>query len=204
MLTITTIDSDIFYMHSLQLLLDQHFKSQKIKVHFTEPDYVFYSISDLTFIAVDCVTDNLLALPFFNCSFIGTTFLILKCENNQKHADIIHSCIKDLPIIYRKDRASVIIDKISKAFSLHEKSTVPDADVTHKKCHLCFQYQLAPQENKVIRLIAKEYTLTAISSIMKKSIKTVYAQKKSAMNKLGVSSNFELYAFLRINSKLFQ
>ncbi|EEP98845.1 hypothetical protein yruck0001_10950 [Yersinia ruckeri ATCC 29473] len=39
---------------------------------------------------------------------------------------------------------------------------------------------------------------------MKKSIKTVYAQKKSAMNKLGVSSNFELYAFLRINSKLFQ
>lgn len=204
MLTITIIDNDIFFKDSLHLLLEHHFKNKDIKIRFTGPDHKFPQHSDLLFLSTSYATNNLILLPFFCRSFMGMHFQIIEQENNHEKEGVIHSCIKEWPIISRKDAVSIVIDKINQSLDLYNEKTRMYSERNYMQCHICSKYKLAPQENEVIRLIAKEKTLTVISNILKRSVKTVHSQKKSAMKKLGVGSNFELYTLLRKNSQLLQ
>lgn len=55
--------------------------------------------------------------------------------------------------------------------------------------------QLSPKEIEVIRLFVDGQSLTAIANGLKRSIKTISNQKRSAMNKLNVTTDQDLIAF---------
>ncbi|WP_342321931.1 response regulator [Kosakonia sp. BYX6] len=56
---------------------------------------------------------------------------------------------------------------------------------------------LTPKENEVLRLLLRGLTVNEISTRLSRTKQTVSAQKKSAMRKLGVTSEYELYEYLQ-------
>ncbi|OON41332.1 DNA-binding response regulator [Izhakiella australiensis] len=54
---------------------------------------------------------------------------------------------------------------------------------------------LSPKEMEVLRLLLRGLTVNEISAHLKRTKQTVSAQKSSAMRKLGVTSEFELYQY---------
>lgn len=57
--------------------------------------------------------------------------------------------------------------------------------------------RLSPREVEVLRLFASGMTVSAIAERLSRSVKTVSRQKTDAMNKLGLKSDLEIYAFAR-------
>lgn len=53
--------------------------------------------------------------------------------------------------------------------------------------------QLTPCETEVVRLLLSGMTINSISRYLNKTKQTISAQKKSAMDKLGASNDFELF-----------
>lgn len=58
---------------------------------------------------------------------------------------------------------------------------------------------LTHSERKVLRLLGKGWGINQIAALLKKSNKTVSAQKNSAMKRLSLRSNAEMYAWINSN-----
>ncbi|MDZ6205232.1 helix-turn-helix domain-containing protein, partial [Klebsiella pneumoniae] len=58
------------------------------------------------------------------------------------------------------------------------------------------QSLLTLSERKVLRLLAKGWGINQIAALLKKSNKTISAQKNSAMRRLSLRSNAEMYAWI--------
>ncbi|HAT7515876.1 TPA: response regulator transcription factor, partial [Kluyvera ascorbata] len=71
-----------------------------------------------------------------------------------------------------------------------------DADIEDDSNRLAM---LTLSERKVLRLLAKGWGINQIATLLKKSNKTVSAQKNSAMRRLSLRSNAEMYAWLNSN-----
>ncbi|EGW8442128.1 response regulator transcription factor, partial [Escherichia coli] len=72
--------------------------------------------------------------------------------------------------------------------------TSPAMTETHN-----FSYRsviLTLSERKVLRLLGKGWGINQIASLLKKSNKTISAQKNSAMRRLAIHSNAEMYAWI--------
>ena len=55
---------------------------------------------------------------------------------------------------------------------------------------------LTLSERKVLRLLGKDWGINQIAMLLKKSNKTISAQKNSAMRRLSINSNAEMYAWI--------
>ena len=71
-----------------------------------------------------------------------------------------------------------------------------DADIEDDSSRLVM---LTLSERKVLRLLAKGWGINQIAALLKKSNKTISAQKNSAMRRLSLRSNAEMYAWLNSN-----
>lgn len=71
-----------------------------------------------------------------------------------------------------------------------------DADIEDDSSRLVM---LTLSERKVLRLLAKGWGINQIATLLKKSNKTISAQKNSAMRRLSLRSNAEMYAWLNSN-----
>ncbi|MHA7845107.1 LuxR C-terminal-related transcriptional regulator [Serratia sp. D1N4] len=202
MLSIAIRDSNTFYVDALRTILKQHFNARNTQVIFTEPDCKLVARADLVFQEVDHDIHSLGALPFFGRHFMGVIFPICESEINLGHT---HTGTQVLPIIYRQDSPSVVINKVSRQLSrLHKSNMQPYEKFMQKQGDIGDKYWLTSKEIEVLRLINQEYCLTAIANILNKNVKTVFSQKKSAMNKLNITSNLGLYTFLRSHWKLLE
>lgn len=56
---------------------------------------------------------------------------------------------------------------------------------------------MSPRELEVIRLLFQGHSVNSIAAMLSRTKQTISAQKKSAMNKIGVSSDLELFEYLR-------
>lgn len=56
--------------------------------------------------------------------------------------------------------------------------------------------ELSPKELEVVRLLSQGKTVNHIAAMLNRTKQTISAQKKSAMNKIGVSSDAELFEYL--------
>lgn len=57
--------------------------------------------------------------------------------------------------------------------------------------------KISPRELDVLRLLSQGYGVTEIASKLFRTKQTISAQKKSAMRKIGISSDAELFEYLR-------
>ncbi|AGB84049.1 response regulator containing a CheY-like receiver domain and an HTH DNA-binding domain [Serratia sp. FGI94] len=56
---------------------------------------------------------------------------------------------------------------------------------------------MSPRELEVVRLLVQGHSVNQIAAMLCRTKQTISAQKKSAMNKIGVSSDLELFEYLR-------
>lgn len=71
---------------------------------------------------------------------------------------------------------------------------VPEYDAIHAENEKMVMLTLS--ERKVLRLLAKGWGINQIATLLKKSNKTISAQKNSAMRRLSLRSNAEMYAWI--------
>lgn len=76
--------------------------------------------------------------------------------------------------------------------ALHQEDTAAEDDSNRL-------IMLTLSERKVLRLLAKGWGINQIATLLKKSNKTISAQKNSAMRRLSLRSNAEMYAWLNSN-----
>ena len=81
---------------------------------------------------------------------------------------------------------------------LHDKSEAPASPASILAGRS--KSVLTKSELSVLRLLSSGYSLTAIASMANKSVKTISAQKRSAMRRVGVENDQELYEYLRVQS----
>ncbi|WP_071837621.1 LuxR C-terminal-related transcriptional regulator [Serratia symbiotica] len=60
----------------------------------------------------------------------------------------------------------------------------------------CRFQRLSYSEKNIIRYIGLGFSVSTISRMLKKNVKTVSSQKRSAMRKLNMNRDIELYQFL--------
>jgi len=80
-------------------------------------------------------------------------------------------------------RAEIISQSLLSVSEYEEEEETPPLSLTHS-------------ERQVLRLLGKGWGINQIASMLKKSNKTVSAQKNSAMRRLSLRSNAELYAWI--------
>ncbi|CAI2092452.1 Capsular synthesis regulator component B [Serratia ficaria] len=56
---------------------------------------------------------------------------------------------------------------------------------------------MSPRELEVVRLLVQGHSVNNIAAMLCRTKQTISAQKKSAMNKIGVTSDLELFEYLR-------
>lgn len=79
-------------------------------------------------------------------------------------------------------------------------STLPAASRTNNEKERTvakIAVKLTPKENEVLRLLLRGMTVNEISVRLSRTKQTVSAQKKSAMRKLGATSEYELYHYVQ-------
>ncbi|CAJ1892155.1 TPA: response regulator [Aeromonas hydrophila] len=57
--------------------------------------------------------------------------------------------------------------------------------------------QLTPKENEVVRLLASGMSVTQVAEYLHRSVKTISTQKKSAMARLGLQSDSDLFHYAK-------
>ncbi|WP_350355618.1 LuxR C-terminal-related transcriptional regulator [Serratia symbiotica] len=63
-------------------------------------------------------------------------------------------------------------------------------------CHMRIAVFNGYSEKNIIRYIGLGFSVSTISRMLKKNVKTVSSQKRSAMRKLNMNRDIELYQFL--------
>ncbi|WP_279486721.1 response regulator transcription factor [Aeromonas veronii] len=58
-------------------------------------------------------------------------------------------------------------------------------------------HPLTPKESEVVRLLASGMSVTQVADHLHRSVKTISTQKKSAMARLGINSDSELFHYAR-------
>ncbi|MGN5011534.1 response regulator [Aeromonas veronii] len=58
---------------------------------------------------------------------------------------------------------------------------------------------LTPKESEVVRLLASGMSVTQVADYLHRSVKTISTQKKSAMTRLGISNDCELFFYAQEN-----
>ncbi|MGE6104570.1 LuxR C-terminal-related transcriptional regulator [Aeromonas veronii] len=56
---------------------------------------------------------------------------------------------------------------------------------------------LTPKESEVVRLLASGMSVTQVADYLHRSVKTISTQKKSAMVRLGLQSDSELFQYAK-------
>lgn len=196
MLKITIKDSNTVFALGLRFCLEHEFLSRSKLFHFYDwPNEARHV--DIIFHQVDPGSDCLLVMPYIKHSFNAILFLIVEREWNDKERGLVCKCLRHLPIIYRDEPLIIVMERIFRQLENRERMKYIDhEDIISKSCHFCGRSRLSINEIKVIKLLSKGCSLTSISWMLKKNVKTIFTQKKSAMKKLRLLSNKELYSFI--------
>ncbi|MBL5902037.1 helix-turn-helix transcriptional regulator [Serratia fonticola] len=202
MLGIVIKDNNAAYALGLRLGLEQALSSRKRAVkYFDLADDTWRC--DIIFQQIDPGIDCLLATPYIQQGFKGIFFPIVERDTNDKEHDEVCECLRHFPIIFRDEPLGAVVDRVVRQLECRDRVKHVEHDgIMTKSCCVCGRLRLSTNEMKVIKLLSKEYSLTRISFVLKKSVKTVFTQKKSAMKKLNLQTNQELYSFISDNKEM--
>ncbi len=181
-------DSDAFFSFGLRCYLESEFSMRYVTGRGRAYDPM--NQIDVIFQMVESETDCLLALSGICERFSGVVFFIMRSPGKTG----CNICLKHFPVIYRADSFVTVRQKISRQLKLWQQADCDGA--VPSICVACGRPKLTTNEIKVLSLLAKELSLTKVALVLGKNIKTVFTQKKSAMNKLGLKNSYELSLFI--------
>ena len=95
------------------------------------------------------------------------------------------------------NKASLSTKLLQTLQALTSPAISPRTNTPQEDASAQLEVKLTPKENEVLRLLLRGMTVNDISTRLSRTKQTVSAQKKSAMRKLGVTSEYELYQYLQ-------
>ncbi len=147
---------------------------------------------EMLFIAVKPSVDCFLLLSIMGRENDGIVFFIM--ERPEERELLPARCLKYFPVIYRGDSLAAIRDKVLGTLKIWRGAGYFEG--MSSVCSGCGRLKLTENEITVIGLLAREYSLTETAWVLGKNVKTVYTQKKSAMNKLKLNNSHELRLYI--------
>ncbi|HGY5236303.1 TPA: response regulator [Aeromonas salmonicida subsp. pectinolytica] len=102
-------------------------------------------------------------------------------------------------VLLKKAVISELSDAIRQILSGHSyigssvKNLLAEAGLDHHTTSI----QLTPKESEVLRLLASGMSVTQVAEYLHRSVKTISTQKKSAMIRLGISSDSALFDYAK-------
>lgn len=148
---------------------------------------------DIIFQEIDSSADCPVIAPCISSKFNGIVFYIME---SARRGDMrsASGCLKSVPVIFRDDSLSQVRDKVLKHLRLWRR--VGYDGILARDCAACGRLRLTENEINVIRLLSRGLSLTETAWVLGKNVKTVFTQKKSAMNKLKLKTSRELFSFI--------
>ncbi|CAI1138060.1 fimbriae regulatory protein FimW [Serratia marcescens] len=147
---------------------------------------------NMLFLAVKPYVDCFLLLSIMGKGTDGIVFFIM--DRPEDRGLLSARCLKYFPVIYRGDSLASIRDKILGELKIWRRAGYFEG--MSSVCSGCGRLKLTENEITVIGMLAREYSLTETAWVLGKNVKTVYTQKKSAMNKLKLNNSHELRLFI--------
>ncbi|UTO00469.1 hypothetical protein [Serratia nematodiphila] len=147
---------------------------------------------DMLFLAVKSPVDCFLLLSIIGKGCDGIVFFIM--DRPEERELLPSRCLKYFPVIFRGDSLASIRDKILGKLKIWYRAG--HIEGMSSVCSGCGRLKLTENEIAVIGLLAREYSLTETAWVLGKNVKTVYTQKKSAMNKLKLNNSHELRLYI--------
>lgn len=193
MINISISESNRYFEHGLKRLLESYFFYQNVKVNFTSYDKNFAEESWLIFRPLDERIDNYGCYPFVNN---GQQRVVPICMPEDLAKITIRPCIRGTVFLFRNDSVDTLLTKLDSLWNPWENSSQPRTEGRCTSCEGCNFQQLSYSEKRIIRYIGMGFSISNISRILNKNVKTVSSQKRSAMKKLNMSRNIDLYRFL--------
>lgn len=141
---------------------------------------------------IDPVVDCRITASCIGDGFYGIVFFIM--ERSSQMMRNLPGCLKAFPVIFHDDSLAAVREKVLKQLMLWQRTGYNS--LFPRACTACGWKRLTMNEIQVISLLAKEFSLTETAWVLGKNVKTVFTQKKSAMNKLNLSSSRELRSFI--------
>ncbi len=102
-------------------------------------------------------------------------------------------------VLLKKAVISELSDAIRQILSGHSyiggsvKTMLAEAGLDHHTSSM----QLTPKESEVVRLLASGMSVTQVAEYLHRSVKTISTQKKSAMLRLGITSDSGLFFYAK-------
>lgn len=102
-------------------------------------------------------------------------------------------------VLLKKAVISELSDAIRQILSGHSyiggsvKTLLAEAGLDHHTSSM----QLTPKESEVVRLLASGMSVTQVAEYLHRSVKTISTQKKSAMLRLGITSDSGLFFYAK-------
>lgn len=191
MLSISIRDSNAHFSFGLRVYLTDFFLDiGKLTCFFDSSDKL--SNADIVFHSTLPDLGCVLAFTQVSREFNGLVFFIM--EGKDKQLRLKNDCLKSFPVIFRDDPLSVVRNKVLRQVSHWQKGQY--GGIISGSCATCGRARLTENEIKVITLLSKERSLTDTAWILGKSVKTVFSQKKSAMNKLDLKNRKSFRDFI--------
>lgn len=149
--------------------------------------------------------DGIKFIGYLLRQFVGLKIIVLTMLSNPLIVKALYQAgVK--AVAFKQDNPSEVFKAI-RLVSLGNTYTSPsfsETNVSQQEQGLRERFEsLTPREFEVLRYYVQGNSLAEIADRLRRSIKTVSAQKMTAMRKLNAKSNQELLAFCR-DSKVFQ
>ncbi len=193
MINVAISESNRYFEYGLKRLVKSYFFYQNLKVNFSGYEKKFADEPWLIFRPLEANIDNYGCYPFVS---EGQQRIIPICMPEDLANVEMRPCVRGTIFFFRNDSVETLLEKLdalwrpwpmnSHARTLHE----------YNPCGECRFQRLSYSEKKIIRYIGLGFTVSNISRMLQKNVKTVSGQKRSAMRKLNMSRNIDLYRFL--------
>lgn len=193
MINVAISESNHFFEYGLKKLLKSYFFYQNRKVNFSGYEDKFADEPWLIFRSLDAHIDSYGCNPFMR---EGRQRIIPICMPQDLACIELRPCIRDSIFFFRNDSVDTLLEKLDALWRPWPMNNNVRAVHECVPCGECRFQRLSYSEKKVIRYIGLGFTVSNISRMLQKNVKTISSQKRSAMRKLNMSRNIELYRFL--------
>lgn len=194
--TVVIIDVNRFFASGLRQAILAHFLAQGRQVQFVSEELIGHA--DLVFQQLTVVKSADFCRQIQNDWPRNPLFFSIREAAARKSGMLsqyrYERCAQEAGEVYRNEPLRAVMQRIDAAM----KASARKPRVFHQGyCACCWTKILTLRERQVLRCLSISGSPTVVANVLKLSLKSISMHKRSAMIKLGLRHNIELYHWLR-------
>ncbi|MNG55519.1 transcriptional regulator RcsB [compost metagenome] len=197
--TVAIVDTNRFFLDGLRLGVLEHFRKKGLLVNFVSGPSMGHA--DIIFQHI------IVGRPSFYCSRIQSELsynpLFFFIYDSVAKPGTLQwqdrdGCLRNGGNVYRNESLNVVIPRVYDALIAANKKS---QETNQKYGCCCRRHRLTSREYQVLRYFSMVGSSNAVARLLKISAKSVSTHKRSAMLKIGLRNNLDLYHWLRLERK---